>query len=200
MIRSRTDRALLVALALAAASGAARAFELGELMRLLGANRGGSATYDEQRYVQGLDAPLHSSGTLSYTAPDRFTRHMEQPRAETVSVAGNTLTLTKNGKTRNVALDSVPEMGAIVAAMRGTLSGDAGALERWFRPQVEGSAERWSLVLVPSEERIAARVATILIGGRHGEVRRVEVRLADGDRSVMEIEPLAAAKRASVAR
>lgn len=196
----RIECAVGLAIAVLVTSGASHALDLVELMSLLAQNRGSEASYHEVRHVQGLDAPLRSSGTLSYSAPDRFTRQMQEPRMETVTVAGNTLTLSKNGKTRNLALDSVPELSTIVEALRGTLAGDGQALQRWFRPQVEGSTEQWSLRLVPIEARTAARVSSVLIGGRRGDVRKVEVLLADGDRSVMDIEPSAPGKRAAPAR
>lgn len=196
----KIERAVGLAIAALLSSTAAHPLELAELMGLLAQTRGSEASYQEVRHVQGLDAPLRSSGILSYSAPDRFTRQMQEPRVETVTVAGNTLTLSKNGKTRNLTLDSVPELSAIVEAMRGTLSGNGEALQRWFRPQVEGSADRWSLRLTPLDARTAERVASVMIDGRRGDVRKVEVLLADGDRSVMDIEPLAAGKRAVPAR
>jgi Outer membrane lipoprotein carrier protein LolA-like len=168
------------------------AFDLPELMGLLARHRSGEARFTEQREVANLDAPLTSSGLLSFEAPDRFVRRTLQPRAETLAVEGNTLTLTRGGKTRQFALDAAPEAVAIVEAIRGTLTGNAASLQRYFRTRLSGPAERWSLLLEPLDTRLAHQVREIRLEGQQGELRGVTVELRDGDRSVMQVEPLAA--------
>ena len=58
--------------------------------------------------------------------------------------------------------------------------------------EVSGSAERWSLELVPRDLRLRGQVASVRVSGHGATVREVQVLLADGDRSTMTIEPLAA--------
>ena len=87
----------------------------------------------------------------------------------------------------------------MVAAMRGTLSGDARALQQHFKVSVEGSPAQWLLQLVPLDHRLLGVVRRVRIEGQRSEVRSVEVALADGDRSVMSIEPVAAAAASSAA-
>lgn len=169
---------------------ASAAFEFTELMALLGARRSGEARFVEQRQVQGFDAPLRSSGVLSFEAPDRFTRRQLEPRAETMSVQGNAVSLTRNGRTRSMTLDSAPEMTAIVEALRGTLTGDAATLKRHFKPALSGAREQWTLELAPIEPQVAASVRGVRIVGRRGELATVEIDLASGDRSTMTIEPV----------
>lgn len=145
----------------------------------------------EQRFVSVLDRTLQYTGTLSFTAPDRLARHTLTPRAESFEVQGNQLTLERGGRRREMALDAQPELAAMVAAMRGTLAGDASALQRHFKPSVGGTRAQWSLTLVPIEYRLLAVVRELRIEGRLSDLRSVEVQLADGDRSVMTIEPVA---------
>ena len=188
----RRGAAALAALALAAvaAPAPAQALELGELMGLLAQRPRGEARFTEERVVQGLDQPLIASGTLSFTAPDRFERRTLKPRPETLSVDGNTLTLTRSGRSRTMTLDAAPEAAAIVEAVRGTLTGNGAALQRLYRPTVRGSAAQWSLSLMPLDAALIAQVRAVQIDGQQDQVRRVEVMLADGDRSTMRIEPL----------
>ena len=80
----RTLAAVLLLWAFGAADAAA-VFDMSELMALLAKKRSGEASFVEQRFVKGLDQPLRSSGTLSFSAPDRFTRSTLEPRAESVS-------------------------------------------------------------------------------------------------------------------
>ena len=184
--------ALLLSGALPALAAAAT-FDLAALMGVLARQPAGEARFTEQRFVAGLDAPLASSGTLSFTAPDRLVRRTLAPRAEAFAVDGNTLTLTRGGRSRNVALDSLPELLPMIEALRGTLSGDAPALQRHFRTVVDGSADAWTLDLTPLDARLAAQVSSLRIAGSQADLRSVDIRFAGGDRSRMAIEPLAAA-------
>jgi outer membrane lipoprotein-sorting protein len=184
----RWCRWLLAALALSASS--AWAFDLPELMGLLAKQKNGEARFTEQRFVRGLEGPLDASGTLSFQAPDRLVRRTLSPRPETMSVDGNTLTLSRGGRTRTLTLDSMPELLGMVEAMRSTLNGNAQTLERYFRHTLTGSADKWALELVPIDERLAAQVRSLRLTGRAGEVLGVEMEFIGGDRSVMAITPV----------
>jgi outer membrane lipoprotein-sorting protein len=181
--------ALLAGLWAGLLAAPAQALELTELMTLLAQKRSGEERFTEQREVKGLDAPLASSGTLSFAAPDRFTRKTTAPRAETMAVEGNIVTLTRNGRTRSMALDASPEMEAIVESVRGTLTGNAASLQQHFRIGVAGTPEQWTIELKPLTPRLAVMLEVVRIGGRRSELRTVEMRMADGDRSLMQIEP-----------
>jgi hypothetical protein len=158
-------------------------------MGLLAQQKSGEATFTEQRFVRGLDGPLDASGVLSFTAPDRLVRRTVTPRPESMSVEGNTLTLSRGGRTRTVTLDSMPELLGMVEAMRGTLTGNAQSLERYFRSTLTGSSSNWALELKPIDERLAAQVRTMRLTGRGGEVLGIEMEFIGGDRSVMNITP-----------
>jgi len=132
-MRSLDPRVWLCA-AVLLGSSPAWAFALSDLMGLLAQQRSGEARFTEQRYVATLDAPLKSSGVLSFQAPDRFTRQTLLPKAESMAVEGNTLTLSRGGRSRRLALDAAPEAVAMVEAIRGTLTGNGQSLQRYFRP------------------------------------------------------------------
>jgi len=169
-------------------------------MQMLEGNRGGQALFTETRHVAMLEQALQSSGRLTFEAPDTFVRETLHPRSERVAVTGNQLTLTQGNRVRVFALDAAPEAAVMIEAIRGTLSGNRQMLERYFKLGVGGEARDWWLELVPLESRLRAQVRTIRVAGGHSHVREVQVLLADGDRSVMSIEPLAAsapARRAS---
>jgi hypothetical protein len=160
--------------------------------------RTGEATFVERREVAVLDRTVMSSGRLSFEAPDTFVRETLKPQRDRMAVTGNTLTLSRGDRTRTMQLDAAPEAAVIVEAIRGTLTGNGGALERAFATTVSGSAERWSLDLVPRDARLRGQVVSVRVSGEQAVVREVVVLLADGDRSVMTIEPLPA--RAAGAR
>lgn len=188
--RRRRWTVLLLA-ALLPLPAAAQAFDLPALMALLAQRKSAEARFTEERTVSSLDSPLMSSGTLSFAAPDRFTRVQLEPRAESMEVQGNTAILKRGGRTRTMALDTVPELAALVDAVRGTLAGDAARLKQHFRTEVGGSPARWQLALVPVDARLASQVTRIEIVGQRTDVRSIDLRLAGGDRSLMQVEPIA---------
>jgi len=183
----RFFQALLLVLAFGAAP--AWAFDLNELMGLLARQKSGEARFTEQRFVHGLEGPLDARGTLSFDAPDKLVRRTLSPRVETMAVEGNTLTLSRGGRNRTLALDSMPELLGLVEAMRGTLTGDGTTLQRYFKSTVTGVANQWTLDLVPNDSRLAAQVRSMRITGRGGEVLGLEMEFVGGDRSVMNISP-----------
>jgi outer membrane lipoprotein-sorting protein len=175
-----------------AATAPAAALDLAELMGILSKVRSGEARFTEQRQVKGLDAPLVSSGTLSFSAPDRFTRKTLVPKPEGMEVEGNMVTLSRGGRSRTFVLDASPETEAIVEAVRGTLTGNAQSLQQHFKVKVGGSPEQWTMELQPIAPRLQVLLSSVRIAGRRAELRTVEMLMADGDRSLMQIEPMAA--------
>jgi outer membrane lipoprotein-sorting protein len=185
---------LLVALVAALSATSAWAFDVNELMALIAKQKNGEARFTEQRYVRGVDGPLQSSGTLSFEPPDTLVRRTLNPRPESMSVQGNTLVMQRGGRTRTMTLDSTPELLGMVEAMRGTLSGNAPQLQRYFQAEVTGDARIWRLNLTPIDHALAAQLRSLSITGQQGQVQGVEMDFVGGDRSVMSITPEAAAR------
>lgn len=193
---TRTRRRVLARLlALGAASllslslHAQAAFDLTQLTTLLSKVKSSEAGFTEKRMVSILAQTLESSGRLSFTAPDTFVRETLKPRQEKMAVVGNSVTLSSGSRSRTVPLDSVPEAAVIVEAIRGTLTGNRQVLERHFAAVVSGNAQRWVLELVPHEPRLRELVSFVQLSGQQSLVREVTIAMADGDRSVMKIEP-----------
>lgn len=181
------------ALALLAASAvlpvrAQATFALPQLMQLLAQVKSGEATFTEMRHSSLLDRPVESSGRLTFEAPDRFTRETLKPRSESLAVVGNEVTMRQGSRSRTVLLDSVPEAAVVVAAVRGTLTGDRDAIERHFDTQVSGSAARWQLLMVPREEKLRLQVVQIAVLGERAQLREITVSMSGGDYSIMKIK------------
>lgn len=191
---ARSLRGALLALGLAAAAQAhAAGFDLPALMAQLAQVRAGEAVFTEDRRLIQLDRTMRSTGRLSFNAPDTFVRETLQPRHERLAVVGNQLTMSRGNRSQTVLLDSVPEAAVMVEAIRGTLTGNRDTLERYFETSLQGSPEQWQLELVPREPRLRGQVTQLRLAGRLGQVREVRISMADGDTSVMRIEPVAAA-------
>jgi len=178
--------------ALACALGApAWAFDVDELMRALSAQKVARGTFVERKYIAMLDAPVTSSGELSFTAPSRLERRTLKPRPESVVLDGGTLTITRGERQMVMQVQDHPALGALTESVRGTLAGDRQALERHFLLTLTGTLDRWTLVLKPREPRIRGYVLEVRIAGERGEVQTVEVEQSDRDRSVMTITKVA---------
>ncbi|MHB1198199.1 MAG: LolA-related protein [Polaromonas sp.] len=183
---------LAVGLALAAPSPAAfAAWDLQQLMETLAQNKSGRASFVEKKSIAMLDKPVESSGELLYSAPDRLEKRTLKPQAETMIVNGDELAIERGRQKYKLQLQSYPELAAFIDSIRGTLAGDRKALERNYRLSLEGTAERWTLQLLPLDEKMQAVVKRIRIAGARDQVRSIEITQADGDSSLMTIEKLA---------
>lgn len=174
-------------------------FDLDTLARLLAQRRSARATFTEERFVGGIDGPLRASGTLSFTAPDHFVRQTLEPLVESMSVDGNTVTLKRGGRSRQMALDAVPEFTALLEAVRSTLGGDAAGLRKHFDARVEGGPALWTLTLTPLHAQLGQQVRELKMAGQGSDLRSVELWLSGGDHSLMIVSPLPAAGAAPAA-
>lgn len=183
---------ILVALALSPAIAHAADWDIDQLMRDLAQTRTGHARFVEKKSIAMLDKPVESSGELFYTAPDHLEKRTFKPKAESMTVDAGTLIVERGRQKHRLQLQDYPELAAFIDSIRGTLAGDRQALERNYRLSLEGTAERWTLQLLPTDEKMQAVVKRIRIAGVRDAVRSIEITQADGDSSLMLIEKLAA--------
>jgi len=167
------------------------AWDVAQLMQGLAQNKSGRASFVEKKYIAVLEQPVESSGELLYTAPDRLEKRTLKPRPESLLIEGTSLTVARGQRRMQLRLQDYPELAAFTESIRGTLAGDIAALRRVYNLELEGSEERWTLVLRPMETRMLQVVQRIRIGGSQFEVKSIEIEQTDKDRSVMLITPLA---------
>ena len=158
-------------------------------MGTLAKNRQGTASFTEKKYLALLEQPVQSSGELLFIAPSHLEKRTLKPHVESMVLDGDTLTLERDRRKRVMQLADYPEVAGMIESIRATLAGDRAALERLYRPALEGSSASWTLVLTPLDPKMGAVVSRIRMEGREDRVLVVEIQQADGDRSVMHIEP-----------
>lgn len=181
----------LTAKAAPAAPATNAAFGVDQLMSTLAQRKSGRVLFTETKYLALLDKPVQSSGELRFTAPDHLEKRTLSPKAENLVLDGDMLTVDRDGKRYTMPLQNYPEIAAFIESIRATLAGNRDALERYYKLGVEGRASRWTLTLTPADSRMAAAVSQVRIEGRQDVLDQVEIRQADGDRSVMKIRPAA---------
>ena len=185
---ARRARTLLSLLLLLVAPDAA-AWGVEQLMQDLGKVRSASARFVERKHLAILTAPLESSGTLTYVAPDRLEKHTLAPRAESMVLERGQLTLesAEPKRHRTLRLDDYPVIGVFVESIRSTLAGDLALLRRLYEVALEGDERKWRLVLKPLDPKMAEVVSEIRIGGSRDWIGSIEFLEPGGDRSVMTI-------------
>ncbi len=190
----RSMRRICAALALLLVTGIAHAasLDIDRLMQGLAQVRSGRAGFVETKYIAMLDRPVESSGELFYSAPDRLEKRTLKPKPESMILDGGTLLVERGRQKHSLQLQDYPELAAVIDSIRGTLAGDRRALERSYRLSLEGSVERWTLQLLPLDEKMQAVIRHISIVGAHSAVSSIEINRSDGDRSLMLIEKLVA--------
>jgi hypothetical protein len=178
---------LLVLLWLCGASS-----DLDAVMGLLAMRQHGRVEFVEQQFLAILDHPVESSGELRYDAPDHLEKRTLLPRPETLVLAGGVLTVERGGRRHVLDMHRYPQIQPFVESIRATLAGDRSALEQVFHVDFAGSVERWELTLVPLDRPLAKIITQVRIDGARDQLLRIEIRQADGDRSLMTLRAPAA--------
>jgi hypothetical protein len=175
--------------AVAAESSDPAAWDLQRLMRELAQVKTANARFLERRHLGILTAPLESSGTLVYIAPDRLEKHTLRPRPESLVLERNELTVEskERNQRRTLVLQDYPVIWAFVESIRATLAGDLPALSRFYQVGLDGGERQWRLSLIPSDPRMQDVVSEIRISGDRSWINAIEMIETGGDRSVMTI-------------
>ena len=161
--------------------------DLGELMRQLSGRRHGEVSFVEQHFLKLLKHPAESYGELTYDAPDRLEKRTIEPKPETLTLAGDVLTVVRGGRVRTLDLKAYPTLVPFIESIRATLAGDLPSLERLFTVDFAGTLARWRLTLTPRDAQVAKTVSRVTIDGTSDTLTTVEIIETDGDRSLMTL-------------
>ena len=179
----------LCAIAAIGFPGLAHALTASELMQALSDIPSSRARFIETRHSALLKKPLVLSGTLVYRRPDRLEKHIQTPFAESITIEGTRVSVTREGAEagRVFTLPASGPARALIESLRATLAGDLPALERHFAVAVAGAREDWTMSLTPRDAVLGAAVLRVDFAGRGARVQRIEILEAGGDRSVTTI-------------
>jgi outer membrane lipoprotein-sorting protein len=161
--------------------------DLDRLMSALAQRKHGHVTFVEKKYIALLDRPVESSGELLYDAPDRLEKKTLEPKPESLVLEGGTVSAQRGRRHYVLDLKQYPQVVPFIESIRATLAGDRAALEQVFKVDFTGSFDHWTLELVPRDPKLARTVQEIHIEGEKDLIHSVEIREADGDRSLLTI-------------
>lgn len=177
------------AAAAAAEAGDAAGWDIKRLMQELGQVKTAQGRFVERKHLAILNTPLELSGTLVYIAPSRLEKHTLVPRAESMVLEREELTIEnkERNQRRTLVLQDYPLIWAFVESIRSTLAGDLPTLTRFYQVSLDGGERRWRLTLKPTEPGMQDVVSEIRISGNHDWINSIEIIETGGDRSVMTI-------------
>ncbi len=175
-----------------AAAGSATAADdwgLPQLMREMAQVKSASAHFTEWKTMHMLSAPLQTSGTLGYVAPDRIQKITVTPVSERFVLDGDKIVVDggPDGQVRTFSLADYPQIGGLVEGIRATLAGDLSTLDRFYTVQLTGSAADWQLLLQSKDADLARLVKWIRIHGDGNRIDAIATASSDGDHSEMSI-------------
>lgn len=178
----------------APAASSAEAGSTQALIAALGRPAPAHTAFAEARFLHMLERPLVVSGELAWLGGDRLQRRVQQPHAETSTIADGEVTQQREGKAaRTFSLKRAPQLQVLLDSFVALLSGDAARLQQAFAVQYSGDpGGAWTLTLTPRDARVARSVERIVIDGQGGESRCMLMHEADGDLAVDLLGPLAA--------
>ena len=160
-----------------------------QLLESLARNRQAEVRFEETAFSNLLTEPLKTQGILRFTPPARLEKHVTAPYDERYLVEGDTVLFERKAKgiNRTLSLQDYPALQAFVEAFRSTLANDVVTLKRFYSVTLQGEPRRWVLILRPLDKATQELVESIRFSGEREQVRVIEIRAPDGDRSVMVI-------------
>lgn len=182
---------LAAATPVAAAGSATAADEWGlpQLMREMAQVKSASAQFTEWKTMHMLSAPLQTSGTLGYVAPDRIQKVTLAPVPERFVLDGDKIVMTggPDGQVHKFSLTDYPQIGGLVEGIRATLAGDLPTLDRFYTVQLTGGPKDWQLLLQSKDADLTRFVKWIRIHGDGNQIDTIATASSDGDHSEMSI-------------
>lgn len=164
-------------------------WDVHQLMQSMAQVKEAKAKFVEHKYLNVLNRPLESSGTLFFQAPARLEKHTLAPKEENLVLNQGELSIDIKARNlkRTLVLQEYPAIWAFVEGMRSTLAGDLATLERFYKIELEGNAAHWKMHLLPLESGTRKMIREIRISGHDNQVESIETLEANGDRSLMEV-------------
>lgn len=177
----------LVISALCVSGTHAADIDMKSLMQQFAASKNTKAEFIERKYVRILESPVESSGVLTFQAPDRLEKRTKLPRAESMLIEGNKVSIERGSFKRSMMLDEFVDMASLVKSLTATFRGDQEGIEKYFAWTLSGPVNKWQLVLKPKSGKMFITLREIRFAGEGNYVHTVETTLTDGDWSLMTL-------------
>ena len=167
----------------------ASSWDIRQLMQGLAQVKEAKGKFVERKFLNILNRPLESSGTLLFQAPDHLEKHTLTPKVESLVLNQDVLTIDIKARNikRTLVLQEYPALWAFIESVRSTLAGDLPTLERFYKIELKGDATHWKMRLLPIEPRTRDVLSEIRFSGRGHWVDSIDTYETNGDHTLMEI-------------
>jgi outer membrane lipoprotein-sorting protein len=174
-------------LSIQSANTYANEIDMSTLMQLFSANKNIKTEFVERKFVRILDLPVESNGELIFIAPAHLEKNTKSPRAESMVIDGNKVSIERGSFKRSMSLDDLADMASLVQSLTATFRGDQAGIEQYFTWVLTGTIKKWQLILKPKSIKLFVRIREISFKGENDFVHTVETTLTDGDSSLMTL-------------
>jgi outer membrane lipoprotein-sorting protein len=174
-------------LSIQSANTYANEIDMPTLMQLFSVNKNIKTEFVERKFVRILDSPVESNGELIFIAPAHLEKNTKSPRAESMTIDGNKVSIERGSFKRSMALDDLADMASLVQSLTATFRGDQAGIEQYFTWALTGTLKKWQLILKPKSIKLFVRIREISFKGENDFVHTVETTLTDGDSSLMTL-------------
>lgn len=172
---------------------AAGAFGLDQLQAQLRATPIVRGSFVQQKFLRALPQPLTSRGDFTLAQGKGLLWQLTSPFAQD-------LRITPQGIAKRDAQGQWQALPQQMGASRETgiflavLAGDTRGLQENFDISLAGDAQDWTMTMKPSSALLSQVFDAIVIQG-DTLVRRIELRETQGDRTVLQLQDLQAARQ-----
>jgi hypothetical protein len=170
----------------------AQALELSDVLERTRVSPPDRVNFKETRHNPLLKEPLELTGYLEYPQVGQLRKVVESPFQESMLVAGDTIELVRDGRTRRVSLRNQESMLTMLQSIESLLAGDTEMLERLFELQLTGTADNWQLRLTPIAARLAKQLDRLTVCGGERAIDEIRFDMQNGEWQRLEIIQAAA--------
>ena len=146
-------------------------------------------SFHEERTNPIFKEPMVLTGRLEYIRTGVLRKVIDEPFEEDILIDADHIVVTRDGKTRKLALKRIRSLQAILGAIEAILSGDFEAIDESFSHEVTGSIEAWTLRMTPDSRAVARRISVLTVTGDKTSVATIRIDLPKDEWYVMSILP-----------
>lgn len=183
---------------------ATRPVDAAALLAAFAKMEGLEASFEEEKHLALLAAPLKSKGTIWFLPPGYLAREVTAPEPSLLRITPDELRIEGKEGVERIDLRRSDDVRHFVTSLVRVFAGDRVALERSYDvayapdPDAPDDAAAWELVLTPKEKPLTEMLKELRLRGTGLAVRRIEVHEPTGDRTVTRVLEADPARRFSV--
>lgn len=161
--------------------------ELAGLLERIRVEPPARVAFTEQRQNRLLKEPMVLGGHLAYLDAGHLQKVVETPFTETLSIEGDEVTISGNGRERRLSLRNRQSFRVMLQGIEAVMAGDGAVLQEHFEVALAGDDRDWRIELVPRSGRLARQLQGMSVAGAGDLVRSIRFELADGEWQRLEL-------------